>query len=171
MSKWSFSVNAITPVAVADNASFTASTYMALQGGSTTQINNIWEVSIGGQATSSAPTFLTLAYDSTVGATPAALASPNSAGPMNPATAALSAAPVAAINFTGTEPKRSNSITQAKLQFSFNAFGGSAFWRAGDEGSVFQILGNTASLGEASLSAFTGGTPGPINAHIIYEPK
>jgi len=170
MSKNSFSINAITPVAVADNAVFTTSGFMALQGGSATQINNIWEVSIGGQATSSAPTFMTLAYDMTVGATITALASPNSNGPLNPASAALAALPVGFIAAT-TLPKRSNSVTQPKLQFSFNAFGGAAFWRAGDEGSCFQLLGNAASVGEASLSAFTGGTPGPINAHILYEPK
>ena len=170
MTKWSFSVSALTPVAVADNTNFTDSGYMALQGGSSTQINNIWEVSVGGQATSSAPTFLMLAYDSTVGATLTALSTPNSNGSLNPATAALSAIPTGFIAST-TKPKRSNSVTVAKMQFSFNAFGGVAFWRAGDEGSVFQILGNAASTGEASLSAFTGGTPGAINAHIIYEPK
>lgn len=170
MSKWSFSVNALTPVAVADNTNMTNGGYMALQGGSSTQINNIWEVSVGGEGTSSTPTFLTLAYDLVVGGTLAALVSPNSNGPLNPATAALAAIPTGFISAT-TVPKRSNSLTQAKLQFCVNAFGGSAFWRAGDEGSCFQILGNATPLGEASLSAFTGGTPGPINAHIIYEPK
>ena len=171
MAKWAMTVNALTPVAVADNASMTNAGYAALQGGSTTQINNIWEVSIGGQATSSAPTFLTLAYDSTVGATLVTLSSPNGAGSLNPASAALAAPPVGFISATTTVPKRSNTITQPKLQFSFNAFGGIAFWRAGDEGSCFQLLGNAASNGEASLSAFTGGTPGAINPPIVYEPK
>ncbi len=31
-------------------------------------------------------------------------------------------------------------------------------------------IGNTASLGEVSLSAFTGGTAGLTGAHVIYEP-
>lgn len=170
MAKWSFSAQALTPVAVADNTNMTNAGYMALQGGSSTQINNIWEVSVGGQATTSAPTFLVLAYDVLVGVTLAALASPNSNGPLNPATAALSSVPTGFISAT-TVPKRSNTLTQAKLQFTFNAFGGSAFWRAGDEGSCFQVLGNATPLGEASLSAFTGGTPGAIGAHIVYEPK
>jgi len=170
MAKWSFSVNALTPVAVADAVAMTNGGYAALQGGSATQINNIWEVSVGGQATSSAPTFLELAYDSTVGATLTALSTPNSNGPMNPATAALTGVPTGFIAAT-TPPQRSNSNVKAKLQFSFNAFGGIAFWRAGDEGSCFQLLGNATNAGEASLSAFTGGTPGAVNAHIVYEPK
>lgn len=32
------------------------------------------------------------------------------------------------------------------------------------------MLGNTASFGEVSLSAYTGGTPGLTGAHVIYEP-
>jgi hypothetical protein len=32
------------------------------------------------------------------------------------------------------------------------------------------MLGNTASFGEVSLSAFTGGTAGAMAAHIIIEP-
>ena len=170
MSKWSMSFQALTPVAVADNTSMTNSGYICLQGGSTTQIINVWEVMLGGQATASAPTFMVLALDSTVGATLVALATPNAAGPLNPASAALAAPPVGFISAT-TVPKRSNSITFPKLSLSFNAFGGIAFWRAGDEGSCFQMLGNAASTGEASLSAFTGGTPGAIGGHMIYEPK
>ena len=44
-------------------------------------------------------------------------------------------------------------------------------WFAYDRSAPFGILGNTASLGEASLSAFTGGTVGAISAHIQYEPS
>ena len=52
---------------------------------------------------------------------------------------------------------------------SLNAFGGVYFWRANKVEEAFAVLGNTASLGEVSLSAFTGGTPGLIGAHMIYE--
>ena len=47
--------------------------------------------------------------------------------------------------------------------------GGIVRWVAapGEEPST---IGNTASLGEVSLSAFTGGTAGLTGAHIIYEP-
>ena len=170
MSKWSLSFQALTLTAVADNTNYTDSGYIALVGGSTTQIINIWEVMLGGQATSSAPTFAVLALDSTIGVTLTALGTPNAAGPLNPASAALAAPPVGFIIAT-TKPKRSNSITFPKLSLSFNAFGGIAFWRAGDEGSCFQMLGNAASTGEASISAVTGGTPGAMGGHMIYEPK
>jgi len=32
------------------------------------------------------------------------------------------------------------------------------------------ILGTATPLGESLLSAFTGGTVGAINSHVIYEP-
>jgi hypothetical protein len=32
------------------------------------------------------------------------------------------------------------------------------------------LLGNTASLGELSLNAFTGGSPGLIGSEILMEP-
>jgi hypothetical protein len=36
------------------------------------------------------------------------------------------------------------------------------------EESVIQV-GASASTGETSLSAYTGGTPGAIGTHMIYE--
>jgi len=54
------------------------------------------------------------------------------------------------------------------LNLSFNAFGGIVRWVAAPE-EVIDIVGNTASLGEVSLSAFTGGTTGLLGAHMIYE--
>jgi hypothetical protein len=44
------------------------------------------------------------------------------------------------------------------LCFSFNV------WEEVD------LVGNTASLGELSLSAFTGTTAGAIGGHLTYEP-
>ena len=56
------------------------------------------------------------------------------------------------------------------MNCSLNAFGGVYFWRANKWDECPVILGNTASNGEMSLSAFTGGTPGAIGVHAIYEP-
>jgi len=168
MSKWSFQVGTFTPVAVADATNMTNGGYMALIGGSGTQINNIQEVYMGGQAGASSPSIMMLARDSIVGATITALATPNSNGALHPSVAALGSVPTGFIAAT-TVPQRSNSVTLAKLNLSFNAFGGIVRWVYAP-GEEFSILGNTASLGEASLSAFTGGTPGLTGAHIVYEP-
>mgnify|MGYP001560151289 CR=1 FL=1 len=166
MAKRSFKVSTFTPVAVADTVNFTDAGYMGLMGGSTTQRINVHEVYMGGQATASAPSLMILARDSTVQATPTALSTGNSDAALDPATAALAAVPVAFVAST-TKPQR--SATLGLLNLSYNAFGGIVRWLAapGEEPS---ILGNTASFGEMSLSAYTGGTPGLTGAHIIYEP-
>lgn len=169
MAKWSFSVGTWTPVAVADATNFTDAGYMALMGGSTTQLINILEVYMGGQAGASSPSIMMLARDSTVQVTPTALATPNSNGALHPSTAALAAVPIGFVAST-TKPQRSNSVTLAKLNLSFNAFGGIVRWVAAPY-EEFMLLGNTASLGEVSLSAFTGGTPGLMGAHLVYEPQ
>ena len=162
----SFKVSTFTPVAVADTSAMTDGGYMGLMGGSTTQRLKISEVYMGGQATASAPTIMLLSRDSIVQATPTALSTGNSNADLDPSTAALAAPPVAFVAST-TKPQR--SATLGLLNLSFNAFGGIVRWVAAP-GSEIGILGNTASLGEVSLSAFTGGTPGLMGAHIIYEP-
>lgn len=168
MAKWSFSVGTFTPVAVADATNFTDAGYMGLMGGSTTQIINIMEIYMGGQAGASSPSIMLLARDSTVQATPTALATPNSSGPLHSSTAALAAVPIGFVAST-TKPQRSNSVTVGKLNLSFNAFGGIVRWLAAP-GEEWSQLGNAASVGESSLSAFTGGTPGLMGAHIVFEP-
>lgn len=166
MAKRSFSVATWTPVAVADTTNFTASGYQALQGGSTTQQIKVLEVYMGGQAGASTPTFMVLARDSTVGATTTALTTGQKDAALDATTAALAAPPVAFVAAT-TEPQRSSTL--GLLNLSFNAFGGIVRWVAAP-GEEISILGNTASLGEVSLSAYTGGTPGLMGSHIVYEP-
>ena len=172
MAKWVFAVATITPgTGTADGSSLTASTYMALQGGSSTQMIRIEEVYMGGQATStSSPMIMLLGRDSTVVGTPTALSSPNSIGALHPSTAALGAPAVGAITGS-TQAIRSNSTTLSKFSFTFNAQGGIVRANYGNTDQQFTILGNTASLGEASLSSFTGSTgSAPIGAHILFEP-
>src|SRR6266550_640058 len=164
MTKYSFMVNSFTTAATADAAALTTLTYMALNGGSATQRNDISEVYIGGQATSSAPQYMVLARDSTVVATPTALSAGSAAnGPLDPAAAALAAPAVGAVT-GGTQPQRSNSATLSRINLTFNAFGGITRWTAMDPNEYFKLLGNTASNGEASLSGFTGTTAGLVGA-------
>src|ERR1700686_503256 len=86
---------------------------------------------------------------------------------IDPSTAALGAPALTGnVNTTG-QPSRSATLHLANC--SLNAFGGVYFWRANRLEECFTVLGNTASFGEASLSAFTGGTPGAIGTHMIYE--
>jgi|SRR6266850_418863 len=162
MAKWYASTQAITPVAVADAADFTSAGYLALQGGSTTQVAKISEVYLGGQATATAPTPMIFARDSTVGAT----LSLGFLAQADPATAAL-AAPMVQFTTSTTKPRRSSTLQF--LQLGFNAFGGIVRWTA-VPGFEIGMLGNAASNGEVSLSCMTGGTPGLLTAHIAFEP-
>jgi hypothetical protein len=166
MARRSFNFTTFLPIAAADTANITSGSYMALQGGSTTQRNDIWEVFMGGQATSSAPSIMVVARDSTVGATLSLTAGAKDA-PLDPASVALTAPPVA-FTIATTAPQRSSTL--GLLNLSFNAFGGIVRWAAPDEHGALRMLGNAPSFGEISLSAFTGGTPGIMGAHIISEP-
>ncbi len=162
------SFTTLTPTATGDGTTLTSASFpFLLQGGSTTQIVKLWEVSINGQAaSSSSPTFMLLSRDATV-----AVSNTTSAGqtdaPLDPATATLTAPPLVGATNT-TLPIRSSTSHLANC--SLNAFGGVYFWRANRLEECFSVLGNAASFGEISLSAFTGGTPGAIGCHGIYEP-
>lgn len=165
-SKRVLSVTTITPTATADTTNLVDNTYVGLiQGGSSTQRIKIQEIFLGGQAGASAPTYMVLGRDSTVGAT-VSLGTGQNDAPLDGATAAL-AAPAVVGNSATTDPQRSSSAKL--LNLSFNAFGGLVRWVAAPDEEIV-VVGNTASLGEVSLSAFTGGTPGAMGAHIVYEP-
>ena len=165
MAKRSFKVATWTPVPVADGANnFTDKGYMALQGGSATQRVGISEIFMGGQA---GACNMVVARDGVVGATLTALSTGESDAALDPATAAL-ATPVLPFTASTTKPQR--SATLGLMAIPFNAFGGIVRWVAYDMSEQLWILGNTASFGEISLGAFTGGTPGAIGSHIIYEP-
>jgi hypothetical protein len=161
------SVTTITPTATADTTNLVDATYPnLLQGGSGTQLNRVWEISLAGQAaSSSSPTFMLLSRDSTVAVTNSNGTGQTDAA-IDAATAAL-AAPALTGNTNTTKPQR--SATLHLMNCSVNAFGGVYFWRANRAEECPTIVGNTASLGEVSLSAFTGGTPGALGTHMIYE--
>lgn len=168
MSNWSFQAVNWTPTAQADGAALTNATYQAIKGGSGTQKLTIKEVMVSGLAASSSPTILQLARSGTIETTPTALAAPNSDGPLDPATAALAAPPVSFVA-AAAGPQRSAATTAARLNLALNAFGGIVRWVAAP-GAEWGQVGNTATLGESILSAFTGGTVGAISSHLVYEP-
>ncbi len=164
------SVTTQTPTATADTVALVDATYpFLLRGGSATQEIRIWEISVSGQAPStSSPTIMLLSQDSTVGTG----ANTNGAGQtdvaMDPATAALAAPALTGNSNATVKPQR--SVAAHLMNCSLNAYGGSYFWRANKIDECTSVLSATAPLGEVSLSAFTGGTPGLIGAHMIYEP-
>ena len=166
MAKRIVSITTLTPTATADTTNLVDATYpFLLQGGSSTQRLNVLEIYMGGQAGASAPTYMILSRDSTVAATNTYGTGQMDAA-MDPATAALAAPPLTG-NSNTTKPQRSSTLHL--LNLSFNAFGGIVKWNPGTPDQAPSVLGNTASLGEVSLSAFTGGTPGVMGAHMIYE--
>lgn len=165
-----FEVAALTTGAgTADANALTTLNFMAIQGGTASQASFVEEVYLGGQATASAPTIMLLGRDSTVGVGMVALATPNSFGLTNPSGAVVTAPPVCFITGSTTQPQRSNSVSLAKKTFTFNSFGGIVKASYQNTQDRFGILGSTASLGELSLSAFTGTTTSSISAHIIIE--
>jgi hypothetical protein len=124
----------------------------------------ISELYLGGEAAStSSPSIMVLARDSTVGATVTAGTCRNAA--LDASSTAPGTVPVFG-HIATTKPQR--SATLHLLHLSFNAYGGIVRWVA-RPGEEIIVQGGTASLGEVSLSAFTGGTTGQMSSHCIYE--
>jgi hypothetical protein len=160
----------ITPAGVADTTSFTTGQAFAFwRGGSATQYVRFWEISLSGQAaSSSSPTPMLFSRDSlaSVGALSFTAGIGNDSF-MDPFTAALAAAtPVGNIAAT-TYPQRDTA--NHLMNCSLNAFGGVYFWRANRAEECPAIYGTAVTIGNASLSCYTGGTPGAIGGHVIYE--
>lgn len=168
MAKWVLQVASYSPGAgVADSTTIGTSGFIALQGGSSTQYIKVQEIEENGQAPASAANYMLWARSSTVMNTATALATPNSLGPMDPNSAALASAAVGAVAATSGS-FRAGGATIAKLNLSFNAFGGILRWQAAP-GEEWGQLGNTATSGETTLSTFTGSGTGLMGAHIVME--
>lgn len=168
MAKRSFQAATWTPTATADNSTLANGTYMSIGASGATAGLNVLEIYEGGQATASAVNIMIFARDLVLSSTPTALATPNSDGPMNTLTAALSAVPITNVAAT-TGPSRVTASTGTKLNLTFNAFGGIVRWVAAP-GEEWGIVGVSTSVSESSLSAFTGGNVGLMGSHIVYEP-
>lgn len=172
MAKRVFETGSLTFGATATNAAATTSQFMAVKGGSTTQIVDFLEFLVSGMATSSTVAAMTVAYSSTLGITPTALASPGADGPMVvAATALVSGSTVVSYFAAATGPVPSNSVTLPKLNLGLNLFGGIIRWNAAPT-QQWTSVGNSTNGGETVLwnCSTLGGSSGLANAHIIYEP-
>ena len=162
-----FAVAAFTTSAVADTSTIANNNYMAIKGGSGTQMNHIKEVYAGGlEPSTSSPQRLLLARHTTIGTTPTALSTGESDEADDATNSALSS-PVVVFTAASTGPQRGKRYL---ANLAFNALGGIVRLRfaVNEEPS---ILGNTQPLGEASLSGFTGTVAGLIGAYIKYETR
>jgi hypothetical protein len=170
MAKRIVSITTITPSAVADTTNLVDASYPAVvQGGSGTQRVQICEVSLTGQAGASAVAIMLLSRDSQVGTGSNTRGTGQNDAPLDPATAALAAPALTGNQFATNKPQRDTA--NHLHNFSVNAFGGQIFWRPAmypDQAPI--VLGNTASFGEISLSAFTGSGSAALGAYIVYEP-
>lgn len=167
MGKRSFQCPVWVPTATADTTNLVNNTFMAIGATNATSGLLVQEIEIGGQNSASDVKIMMFARDSTLGATLTALAAPNSDGPMHTLgqagqTGSLTYA------FANTVPQRSATTTSARLNLTFNGFGGIVRWQAAPF-EEWGIVGVTASISESSLSAFTGSGSGAVGAHIIYE--
>lgn len=168
MGKRTVSHVTITPTATADTTNLVDSTYpFAIQGGSTTQRWNVVEYYAGGQAGASSPTFMLLSFDSQV-ATGSLTADTTMNDTANDGAAVALATTVKTFNKAATN-KPQRDVAKHLANLSYNAFGGIVRlnWPLDQQ---FCGVGNAASFGEMSFSAFTGGTTGLSGFHCVYEP-
>lgn len=166
MAKYSGTWTSVTATAIADTTALTDNNYpYALQGGTSTQRNQISEVMICGEASSSTVIILKLARDSTASATLVAGTGGKVPVLLDGSGTAPATAPLGG-NSASTDPQRSSTLQLAN--FSFNAFGGLARWIA-NPGYEFSMVGNTASLGDTSLSGFTGTGAAATSGYVLFE--
>lgn len=168
MARYSLNWTTITPTATGDStADLVDSTYpFLLQGGNTTMRINVNEIYIGGEAPSaSSPTIMKFARSAQVATGTIGAGTCRNALIDGSATAPGT---IALFGHTAATNKPRRSTTLHLLNLSFNAFGGIARWQA-RFGEELSIVGNAASLGECTLSAYTGGTPGAMSGHCLYE--
>lgn len=145
----------------------TANNYLGLQPvTSATQIVDVLEILISGTATASTVGAFLFVLESTIAATPTALASPNSDGPMQ-----ANATPVIQSSYitATTQPTPSSSATAPSLNLGINMFGGIIRWNAAPT-QQYTMIGNASPGGGMIMNNTTTGASGTANAHIIYEP-
>jgi hypothetical protein len=166
MAKFVFDSVTWTPTAQVDQV--LTGVFQAIVPGSSTQYVLVSEIYEGGQAGASAVNAMTWAHSSTLGITPTALAVPNSAGPLNGLTISPATLPTCYVA-AATAPNRSGATTVARLNLTFNAFGGIVRWVA-YPGEEWGMYGTAVNVSESVLSAQNVGTAGLMGSHIVYEP-
>lgn len=162
MARYSASWSAITAAAVADTTTFTAGQAPGfLRSGAATQQLKVNEIYIGGEDSSSNPTSMIVARNSTISVGALSVGQNNLVDPT--ATAPGTTASFGSTAAT-TFPQRSSS--GYLLGLSLNSYGGIARWQA-RYGEEIGVYGNTAPLGEISVSSKSG--TGKTSGHILYE--
>jgi hypothetical protein len=135
-----------------------------IQGGVSTQRSEVREIYLGGQAGASSPSIMVFGRVSTVGG---ATLTAGRLAPLDPSSVLIANPPVSYQTTSGAFPQRSSTLGML-LNLSFNAFGGIVRWYCGPD-EIISMLGTTQPLGELSLNAFTGGTPGLLGSTIVIE--
>jgi hypothetical protein len=166
MARYSLSYSGVTATAFADTTGLTDNAYnFHLRGGGSTQRLLINEVYMGGEVTSGLLLCKpVLARDSTVAVTSA---NGDCRNALMDGSATAPGTLAAFGNSAATDPQRDTALHL--LHLSFQPYGGVVRWQA-RHGEEIIVVGNTASLGEVSLSSFTGTAAGCVSSgHCIYE--
>ena len=161
MARYSAAIPTWTPTATADTTNLVDNSHQTIQGVASTRFE-LREIYLGGQATSSAPTFMVAGRTSTVGAT-------LTGGRMASMEAHSNAPAALPTSYAVATTKLQRSATLGMLlNLSFNAFGGIVRWVNGPD-EIISCFGASATLGELSLNAFTGGTAGLLGSNIVID--
>lgn len=166
MAKRTFSNPSWTTAPFADTTTMTANNAGFIKGASGTQRTRIHRLTVGGLAAASAPNTFMFGRDSTVAVTSITLGTNGKDAFDSAASAALAAPPTPGFSAT-TMPQRDTALG-GLITFAINLFGGFYQWITKDD-EIVDMIGNTPSLGELSLSAFTGSTAGLCSSNIVYE--
>ncbi len=167
MSKRTFQAVSYTPTATADGTTLASGTYQDIEASAPTMYVEVMEIYEGGQASASAINAMQFARNITIATTPTALTSPTASdGFLKTFASTLGSSAVCCIA-ASTGPARNTIGTQARLNLSFNAFGGIVRWVAAP-GEEWGILGTVTLVSASNLSAVTA-SAGLMGSHIVYE--
>ncbi len=167
MSKRVFQAASYTPTVTPDGTTCASATYQDIEASAPTMLVEVMEIYEGGQASSSSINGMQFARNITIATTPTALTSPTgSDGFMRTFAQTLGASAVCCVA-ASTGPARNTIGTQARLNLSFNSFGGIVRWVAAP-GEEWGILGTVTLISASNLSAITGSS-GLMGSHIVYE--
>lgn len=167
MSKRVFEALTYTPTATADGTTLTSGTYQEIEASAPTMYLEVMEIYEGGLNSASAINTMLFARNITIATTPTALTTPTgSDGFMKTFSSTLGSSAVCCIA-ASTGPARASVGTQARLNLSFNSFGGIVRWVAAP-GEEWGILGTATLVSASSLSSPTG-SAGAMGSHIVYE--
>lgn len=158
MSRYTHSANGYTPVAHADGATALANnSYQAVRAAAATQLCQITEFFIGGEATSSTVNRMALRRLSTNGATPTN---------QTPAPYNINSPVAVAQGYVAATTGPTIASTAHLATTAFNAFGGLIRW-VRDPGGEIYFGTTTAPNAEVCLDSISG--IGVVSQHVVWE--